>query len=473
VTPSSTTVCQNSANVLTASGASTYTWAPAASLSNSTGAVVTATPSATTTYTITGSNGCVGTKTVTLTTTNCSVCPTCSTTLSGTITTNPASGGSYCINSNITISGNITFTNSEFKIAPNVTITVAPTSTLNITQSHLYACSNMWQGIVVPSTSKLYTSTNTLIEDAKVAISTSTTTQNQMATISLSTSVFNKNLVSLQVTSDNTINPPSGTTYPILVNKTIFTTRFISTSGSTMPNWPSLAVIGTFSNMPSLLQAPYLNSYNVTTCKSGSYPIHGIELNNVGVTTFSPTVFNEVYIGLEQPNIFDNHYYGIYANNSNFRVARSTFQYARRLTHSYPGDAIYASSTDNAIDNYRVQVYISSFYDVYTGLDMYHYINSIVANNSFYSTAATYTAGTAPVQTGQTGVSLYTNRYTQLTVDNNKLYNISNPIVFTADIGDYNDGSGGLNTGRYGGQVDITIITSDLICLDIRQLISL
>ena len=48
---------------LTASGASSYAWAPPAGLSAITGAVVTASPSTTTTYTVTGTdgNGCVST----------------------------------------------------------------------------------------------------------------------------------------------------------------------------------------------------------------------------------------------------------------------------------------------------------------------------------------------------------------------------------------------------------------------------
>lgn len=65
VTPSTSAICQGSlGSSLTASGALTYTWSPPIGLSSSTGATVTANPSATTTYTITGvdSNGCAGAK---------------------------------------------------------------------------------------------------------------------------------------------------------------------------------------------------------------------------------------------------------------------------------------------------------------------------------------------------------------------------------------------------------------------------
>ncbi|MBL7925958.1 MAG: T9SS type A sorting domain-containing protein [Bacteroidia bacterium] len=71
VSPTSDTICNpgGAPISLTASGASTYTWAPAAGLSATTGASVNATPSATTTYTVTGTdaNGCTATATAIIT----------------------------------------------------------------------------------------------------------------------------------------------------------------------------------------------------------------------------------------------------------------------------------------------------------------------------------------------------------------------------------------------------------------------
>ncbi|MBK0403667.1 PKD domain-containing protein [Adhaeribacter sp. BT258] len=65
ITPASAVICTNPTQ-LTASGASTYTWSPATGLSATTGATVTANPSVTTVYTVTGttSAGCVSTDTV-------------------------------------------------------------------------------------------------------------------------------------------------------------------------------------------------------------------------------------------------------------------------------------------------------------------------------------------------------------------------------------------------------------------------
>jgi hypothetical protein len=69
VTPSATTICSNTSAPLLASGANTYLWSPSGSLSSSTGAGVTASPTVTTTYTILGMNtfGCMDTATVTVT----------------------------------------------------------------------------------------------------------------------------------------------------------------------------------------------------------------------------------------------------------------------------------------------------------------------------------------------------------------------------------------------------------------------
>jgi gliding motility-associated-like protein len=64
-------ICLGNATSLTASGANTYTWNPATGLSTTTSATVTANPTVTTTYTITGASGtCTASTTATLTVNN-------------------------------------------------------------------------------------------------------------------------------------------------------------------------------------------------------------------------------------------------------------------------------------------------------------------------------------------------------------------------------------------------------------------
>ncbi|MFY7708834.1 MAG: CUB domain-containing protein [Flavobacteriales bacterium] len=71
VTPLAPSVCSGSSVTLTASGATSYSWSPATGLSSTTGATVTANPTATTIYTVTGTSGsCTATQTVTVTISN-------------------------------------------------------------------------------------------------------------------------------------------------------------------------------------------------------------------------------------------------------------------------------------------------------------------------------------------------------------------------------------------------------------------
>ena len=68
ISPVSTSICAGNSVILTASGASSYSWAPSTNLSSTSGASVTANPTVTTIYTVTGTCGdSTGTKTITVT----------------------------------------------------------------------------------------------------------------------------------------------------------------------------------------------------------------------------------------------------------------------------------------------------------------------------------------------------------------------------------------------------------------------
>jgi PKD repeat protein len=69
VSADETTICPGQQAVITASGADTYSWSPAGSLSSSTGASVTANPSVTTVYTVVGASnaGCESEQQITIT----------------------------------------------------------------------------------------------------------------------------------------------------------------------------------------------------------------------------------------------------------------------------------------------------------------------------------------------------------------------------------------------------------------------
>ena len=69
ITPASPSICLGNSTSLTANGAISYSWSPATGLSGTTGAAVTANPTTTTTYTITGTdgNGCANMSTALVT----------------------------------------------------------------------------------------------------------------------------------------------------------------------------------------------------------------------------------------------------------------------------------------------------------------------------------------------------------------------------------------------------------------------
>jgi gliding motility-associated-like protein len=69
VTPTQSVICSGNTSTLTANGASTYTWSPAATLSSANGSNVNASPTVTTIYNITGASplGCLSSTTTTVT----------------------------------------------------------------------------------------------------------------------------------------------------------------------------------------------------------------------------------------------------------------------------------------------------------------------------------------------------------------------------------------------------------------------
>lgn len=154
------TICPAASTTLNVSGASTYTWSPAGSLSTATGSMVTATPAATTVYSITGtnSNGCTGTTTVQVTvapnptvtaTANATICPGATTSFTAggastytwtpAATLNSANGAivtaTPLANTVYTVTGTnaggcVNSTTVSATIAPNPTITASASTTI-------------------------------------------------------------------------------------------------------------------------------------------------------------------------------------------------------------------------------------------------------------------------------------------------------------------------------------------------------
>ncbi|MCD6013653.1 MAG: type sorting protein, partial [Flavipsychrobacter sp.] len=144
-------ICNGASTGLTASGASTYTWDPAAGLSATTGASVTATPTVTTTYTVTGTdaNGCVNSATVIVTVnpiptvsggSNTAVCNGFSTLLTAsgatTYTWTPSTGLSATTGTSVTASPTVAVTYTVTGNALGCTNTATVTVSVNSIPSY-------------------------------------------------------------------------------------------------------------------------------------------------------------------------------------------------------------------------------------------------------------------------------------------------------------------------------------------------
>lgn len=156
VSPTSSTICLGSNTTLTASGASAYSWAPAASLNVTTGGSVIATPSVTTTYTVVGNitAGCNDTTqivvtvnqtpTIMVTPTSATICPGGSTTLTASgatsYTWSPSTGLNASTGASVNASPGSTTTYTVTGISAgcsgsssqNSVITVNPTPTITV-----------------------------------------------------------------------------------------------------------------------------------------------------------------------------------------------------------------------------------------------------------------------------------------------------------------------------------------------------
>lgn len=103
ITPSviisgSTSICEGGHTMLSASGSDSYTWSPPTGLSSTSGMLVTASPSETQTYTVTGTkSGCTATNTVTVIVTKAPV-----------ITSDPEETITVCQNEEVTLSATAT-----------------------------------------------------------------------------------------------------------------------------------------------------------------------------------------------------------------------------------------------------------------------------------------------------------------------------------------------------------------------------
>jgi hypothetical protein len=262
----------------------TYNWSPATGLSCTNCPNPLASPTNTTTYTLTVNDGCSTiTEQITINVINNS--PLCCAASTHTIPNGTTSSSLGAIpNGSVidvlglfTINSNLTLTSCTLRMAPNAKIDVLTGNTFALTGCTVFSCTDMWDGIYSNPGANVNI-TLSRIEDATYAVYSV-----NGGNYNLFFSTFNKNNISLYVDNFNA-------THPGIVRRCIF--ECVATSSPTP---------GATLKAPMAGQISHFGIY----CR-----------NNVDIT------FGQVSA---QPNIFRFIEIGIYALNTQLKVYRNNF----------------------------------------------------------------------------------------------------------------------------------------------------
>ncbi|HMQ59285.1 MAG TPA: T9SS type A sorting domain-containing protein [Flavilitoribacter sp.] len=96
------------------------------------------------------------------------------------------------ITGDFTIEEDFDITGKTIKIAPGAQIILSSVATLTLDNSKLFACSGLWEGIIMNAFSKVRTRNNTRIEDAETALRS---VNEQNTSLELENTIFNRNRV--------------------------------------------------------------------------------------------------------------------------------------------------------------------------------------------------------------------------------------------------------------------------------------
>jgi len=338
-------------------------------------------------------------------------------------------GGGY-----ITVNGNITLTDVILTMSAGGIISVSSGAILTLDHSHLYACGDMWSGIIVEPGGTLNIINGTLIEDAELAVYIGT--PNSSTTLFVDNAIFNRNMDAIFI---DDYQSTASTTYTNFdIKNTVFTCRTIPYSST----WPTVATLQTLTSAGTLAEHYTMGGYATATLKAPfatDKSSSGITLLTVG--TLSGGTYYEMLIdgnnGSNTFNLFDNLLYGINANSSNFTCHNNAFQYI--IEESSWTDGIAINATDFGVgyttDN-RIKVIddgaggTNYFYDCSIGVNIDNYRDITVSDADFRSTQMPIS--TTPPE-GKGGIYINTPNCTQVTVDNNTITNLRKGIEFTAD----------------------------------------
>ncbi len=340
---------------------------------------------------------------------------------------------------------------------PNVIIIVSQTATLNLTGSHLYGCQNMWGGIKIQSGGKIniqpyiigsVIQKTTLIEDATIGLDFLPITTLQAATVlQVNNATFNKNATAINIQG----YPFSNVATIFSVKNSLFTCRTIY--NAVTGTWATTTTVKAPNYNTNLFLEPYITvtNYPVSNLKSpmnATFSEKGINLLNVGTTTnTSPPVYTSIVFGsttLSEFNLFDNLKVGIYAENSNFKVINTTFQFPTTISNTLfssislpnPGTGIFANAPSGGV--YKVDVAGTStqpnkFYGLSRALYTVKY-RDIQFN---YNTVRSNRQNLVPMggyNNGRFGIYMLVEKYNNVIITNNTIYNIDKGVFLNVSV---------------------------------------
>jgi hypothetical protein len=367
----------------------------------------------------------------------------------------PASTLGYVLNANLTITGSITFTNTDIAIRNGASIIVASGGILTLEACHLHSCGQMWAGIVVQPGGRIIVRGNSagassLIEDAITAIDI--TGHSSVSTIlNVRNTIFNKNSVSINISG----YVQNIATYPFIIEGNVFTCREfpIPPCPPVWPNWPSVATLQTATtNTLNVLPSPYstltnfpvaaigptteLNSFSAAhirvvntgyTAGSIAAPVYSgmLNINTIGTSTVVPAI-----------NLFDNADRAIDARDANVKVVNSVIQFCNNginatgtLYYTRPSSLWPYSSLQvlNSLTATNTTAAVRFYDNKAASINVSNYANVDILNNDFRSTQ-TKTSLTGIY--GRYGIRLYGGATIALNVNNNYIYNHNTGIHF-------------------------------------------
>lgn len=480
------TSCPGANTSLTVAGGSgSYSWSPG----GATTASIVVSPSVPVVYTVTSAAaGCTLTATALV---NPIACCSVSTAVTFTATSGNLNGGTFNLNSPLTLTSDLTLDNITIFMGTNAEIIVPNNVKFTLNQCHFLGCPQMWKGIRFTGPNGNMTITkNSLIEDAITALDVSNVTApyNSSDIFFIENSTFNKNHTAISAANYNT----NSGNYPMKSANMVFTSRKLYTPDHRLMNpalpltfnWPTdnTYTLKGFPTIPNTftpdlhLQTGYefsvatYSTSNMEVPNAGSVAHQGIRLLNIYSTNSSYNGFRMtayeavpyVYSNFDYYNVFDNMHYGINAENSNVMVAHAAFQNMSQyvtgttsgggkpfkfydggiginsissMANGLGGTQTFSLAAGPIINGFNksTNFFFNNSYGIKTENIQYMTVAfNIIHSNRIY-TSATVGQYNAPVGKGEYGVYVKSVDYRGINVKRNFAANLGTGIVFIAN----------------------------------------